>query len=88
LRICKDEIRKKINKSYFPELLKFLKQTTTSELKTKDYTKRFKGLKVKVSFGQGVVAKIPWISFLGKNQSTSVGFPETWPVKIRVGQAR
>lgn len=33
----------------------------------------YNGLRVKVSFGKGNVAKVPWIAFLGKNQKTSDG---------------
>lgn len=51
----------------------FMKQAYTPNLKTKQYQNSFEGLKVKVSFGQGNSARIPWISFLGKNQTTSQG---------------
>ena len=52
------------NMSYYEELMKFLSQAKTSELKTSDYLKTYGGLNVKVSFGQGNVSKIPWIAFL------------------------
>ena len=39
----------------------FLQQSKTDNLKTKQYLKSYKGLKVKVSFGAGVSARIPWI---------------------------
>ena len=58
---------------FYPELMKFIEQSDTSNLKTKDYEKNFLNLKVKVSFGQGYPAKIPWISFLGPGQTTSKG---------------
>ncbi|MHA6279386.1 MrcB family domain-containing protein [Salinimicrobium sp. CAU 1759] len=59
---------------FYPELKKFLKQSETGNLKTKNlYKKTFKGLKVKVSFGQGVPARIPWISFLMPPHTTSEG---------------
>lgn len=70
---CKDELKRKNIKGYFPELNKFLSQSKTSELRTNTYKKKFQGLNVKVSFGQGNLAKIPWISFLGKDQTTSKG---------------
>ncbi|HCT94997.1 MAG: hypothetical protein A2X19_09530 [Bacteroidetes bacterium GWE2_39_28] len=50
--------------NYFPELNKFLSQAKTSELGTSGYLKTFQELTVKVSFGQGNQAKIPWIAFL------------------------
>ncbi|RXG14373.1 MrcB family domain-containing protein [Leeuwenhoekiella aestuarii] len=59
--------------SFYTEFLKFLKQTKTGNLKTKHYMPFYKGLKVKVSFGQGVSAKIPWISFLIPPNTTSEG---------------
>lgn len=63
-----------VTKDSISEILKlFLTQATTSDLKTKNYLKTFEGLKVKVSFGQGVAARIPWISFLAEGQTTSEG---------------
>jgi 5-methylcytosine-specific restriction enzyme B len=61
--------------SYYNQLMKFLKQSLTDDQKTtsNSYLNIYLGLKVKISFGQGAPAKIPWISFLGENQSTSKG---------------
>ena len=59
--------------SFYPEFLNFLKQSKTGNLKTKQYISYYKGLKVKVSFGQGVSAKIPWISFLMPPHTASEG---------------
>ncbi|MBW8362188.1 MAG: DUF3578 domain-containing protein [Kaistella sp.] len=50
--------------TYYPELIEFLSQAKSDNLKTKQYKPEFLGTKVKVSFGQGNTAKIPWISFL------------------------
>lgn len=62
------------SKEPIKELLeRFIEQAHTSNLKSKDYLKTFEGLKVKVSFGQGVVSRVPWISFLAKDQTTSKG---------------
>ncbi|NJW55106.1 hypothetical protein, partial [Salinimicrobium oceani] len=41
---------------FYPELINFLEQSKTGNLKTKHFRESFKGLKVKVSFGQGVAA--------------------------------
>jgi hypothetical protein len=62
----------KIN-SYFEELLKFIAQAKTDNLTVSSYSKKFLGLKVVVSFGKGVVAKIPWISFLKEGITTNNG---------------
>jgi 5-methylcytosine-specific restriction protein B len=51
----------------------FLKQAKTDNLKTSDYPRYYSDLILKVSFGQGTPARIPWISFLGNNQKTSQG---------------
>lgn len=59
--------------TYHEELRKFLDQAKTDNLKTSHYLKTFAGLKVKVSFGQGFPANIPWISFLRDGMTTSEG---------------
>ncbi len=61
------------NKSYFPELKQFIAQSNTKDLKTSRYLKKYQGLSVKVSFGQGNTARIPWISFLKEPNKTSDG---------------
>jgi 5-methylcytosine-specific restriction protein B len=59
--------------SFIDELYKFLKQANEGDLKTKHFKNEFEGLQVKVSFGQGVEARIPWISFLKEPHTTSDG---------------
>jgi 5-methylcytosine-specific restriction protein B len=59
--------------SYFNQLSQFLEQAKTDNLKTKHFNSEYLGTKVKVSFGQGNSAKIPWISFLKKPNTTSNG---------------
>ncbi|CAN5122971.1 hypothetical protein BH09BAC3_BH09BAC3_29980 [soil metagenome] len=49
---------------YFNQIQKFLEQAKTNKLGTLEFQKEFMGLKVKVSFGQGRLAKVPWIAFL------------------------
>lgn len=62
------------SKEPIKELLeRFIKQARTSDKKYKHYLKTFEGLKVRVSFGQGKEARIPWISFLANDQTTSKG---------------
>ena len=58
---------------YSKQLLLFLEQAKTDSLKTKHFNNSYKDLLVKVSFGQGVPARIPWISFLKSPNKTSKG---------------
>lgn len=51
----------------------FLKQAKMNNLKTRFYARKYEGLTVEVSFGQGSIARIPWISFLYPGQVTSDG---------------
>lgn len=59
--------------SYYEELMKFLKQSKTSDLTYSQYQNNYLGLKVRVSFGQGGLANVPWISFLRDGQTTQKG---------------
>ena len=53
----------------------FLKQTKTSNLKTKGlYPDSIRGLDIKASFGMGTPTHIPWLSTLGPGMSTSNGY--------------
>jgi len=52
------------NMTYNQELNKFIEQARSEQLKTSGFQKEYLGLKVKVSFGQGNVARVPWIAFL------------------------
>ncbi|WP_017733697.1 MrcB family domain-containing protein [Nafulsella turpanensis] len=68
------EIKSKVEKENFYELLiRFLHQAQTDELKTKSYLNEYQGLLVKVSFGQGNPARIPWIALLRSGQTVSNG---------------
>ena len=58
---------------YSKQLLLFLEQTKTDSLKTKHFINSYEDLRVKVSFGQGVPARIPWIFFLKSPNKTSKG---------------
>lgn len=58
---------------YFQQLSKFLEQTKTTSLTTSQYEKKYSDLKVKVSFGQGNQAEIPWIAFLKENETVPNG---------------
>lgn len=50
---------------YDEQLLMFLKQADDSSSQaTKHYLETYNGLRVRVSFGQGHLARVPWIAFL------------------------
>ncbi len=55
------------------QLNNFLVQANSKNLKTKSYPNSWMDLKMKVSFGQGNSARVPWISFLGSGMTTSKG---------------
>ena len=56
------------------EIKDFIKQTQTDSLKTKDYPKEFLDLKMKVSFGQGALAKVPWVALRAPDMPVSNGY--------------
>jgi hypothetical protein len=55
-------------------LSKFILQTREENLKTSEYPKDFENLKMKVSFGMGTAARVPWISFTAPGISASNGY--------------
>lgn len=59
--------------SFYPEVIKFLAQSKTDELGTSDYLKTFQELTVKVSFGKGNQARVPWIAFLSREDNVQEG---------------
>lgn len=52
----------------------FLKQAKTDNLKTFKYPSEFYDLKMKVSFGMGAPARVPWIAFFHPEMQVSKGF--------------
>lgn len=67
-------------------LAKFLAQAQAAEdLTTKAYLKSYRALTVKVSFGQGVFARIPWIAILAGEQQVSNGI---YPVLLYFRQEK
>ena len=58
----------------FETLSKFIIQTKEGSLKTAEYPKECMDLKMKVSFGQGALARVPWISFTTPEMSASNGY--------------
>ncbi len=62
------------NKFDFSEIINdFLEQAKTENLKTKDYPKTYGDLKIKVSFGAGNQAEIPWIALLKEPNKVTEG---------------
>ncbi len=59
--------------TYSSQLKVFIEQAKTNSQKTKHYSSFYRGLNVKVSFGQGGLAHVPWISFLKEPFTTSNG---------------
>ena len=58
----------------FEILATFVIQSKTDNLKWSSYPKEYQDLNMKVSFGQGVPARVSWISFLAPEMQTSNGF--------------
>jgi len=56
------------------QLTMFLKQGREGgDLRTQGYTKEYRGLRVRVSFGQGGFARVPWMAWLGGEERVSNG---------------
>ncbi|MEY9234050.1 5-methylcytosine-specific restriction protein B [Bradyrhizobium japonicum] len=65
---------------------KFLAQANTGkDLRTSEYPKEYRGLQVKVSFGQGVFSRVPWVAFLADEQKVSEGI---YPVLLYYREAK
>jgi 5-methylcytosine-specific restriction protein B len=57
-------------------LVSFFAQSATGNLSPSHFPSFYSGLKLKVGFGVGRIAKISWITFLGKDQEPQDGiFP-------------
>jgi len=55
-------------------LKSFISQAHDGNLKTSQYAKELADLRMKVSFGMGMAARVPWISFTAPGMSTSNGY--------------
>ncbi len=58
----------------FEIINEFLVQAQKGDLKTSAYPREWSGLKMKVSFGMGAPARIPWIAFIAPEMQVSRGF--------------
>jgi predicted nuclease of restriction endonuclease-like (RecB) superfamily len=61
-------------KDFSKILYEYLRQAQTDNLKVSSYPKEYSDLKVRVSFGMGAPARIPWIAFMVDNMQVSNGF--------------
>ncbi|MBN2102339.1 MAG: DUF1016 family protein [Candidatus Aenigmarchaeota archaeon] len=52
----------------------FLLQVQTGDLKTSTFPKEYSDLKMRVSFGMGMPARVPWIAFTAPEMQVSKGF--------------
>lgn len=52
----------------------FLLQAQKGDLKTSSYPKEYNDLKMKVSFGMGMSARVPWVAFIAPEMHVSRGF--------------
>ena len=57
----------------FSVLEKFLAQAETEDLRTKEYPASHAGLSMRISFGAGNQAHVPWIGFLAEGQTPTKG---------------
>jgi len=51
----------------------FIEDARAGNQKTKHYPNTYKGLSVKASFGQGALAKVPWVAFLKEDEEVQCG---------------
>ena len=58
---------------FFESIVRFLRQTQTDDLSSKDYPREYHDLKVKFGFGAGNQTKVPWIAFRGFGQEVQNG---------------
>jgi 5-methylcytosine-specific restriction protein B len=58
---------------FYQALQQFINQSQTDNLQKKGYPKTYKDLDVKVSFGAGNTAKVPWIAFLKNPNAVTYG---------------
>lgn len=68
-----NKIEAKKNDEFIKLIEKFITQSKTDNLKTTSYNKQFRDLKIKVSFGKGRSARIPWVGLLKEPNTISKG---------------
>ncbi len=53
---------------------KFILQANKGDLKTATYPKEWDGLQMKISFGMGAPARVPWVAFITPEMAVSKGY--------------
>lgn len=67
-------------------VLAFLAQANAgNDLRTSSYPQEYRDLQIRVSFGQGVASRVPWIAFLAPGEKVSEGF---YPVLLYYREAK
>jgi hypothetical protein len=67
-------VHKKTNESILYQLVtEFLSKSKIDTLQTSSFLKQYRGLKVKVSYGQSQLTDVPWIAFLKNGESVQEG---------------
>ncbi|MBT7706436.1 DUF1016 family protein [archaeon] len=56
------------------QLNKFISQSQKGGLKTSEYPKEWSDLQLRISFGMGMAARVPWIAFVAPEMKVSRGF--------------
>ncbi|MCA1474305.1 AAA family ATPase [Bradyrhizobium sp. NBAIM08] len=76
--VPKDQLRELV--------LAFLAQADAGkDLRTSSYPQEYRGLQIRVSFGQGVASRVPWIAFLAPGEKVSEGI---YPVLLYYREAK
>ena len=75
-----------VPKQLVAELIeRFLLQANVGQdLRTSSYPKEYRGLQIKVGFGQGVFSRVPWVAFLAPGEKVSEGI---YPVLLYYREA-
>ncbi len=64
----------KVDYKWLTTLNMFITQSHQSDLKTSPYQKEWSNLRLRISFGMGAPARVPWIAFIVQEMAVSKGF--------------
>lgn len=59
---------------FYKTLSQFIQQAKKGDLKTSSYSKEWLDLRMRISFGMGAPARVPWIAFIAPEMHVSKGF--------------
>jgi 5-methylcytosine-specific restriction protein B len=71
---AKSESTKSVDTNFARILKDFLLQAQSGDLKKATYPKIWEDLRLRISFGMGVPARVPWIAFVTPEMEVSYGF--------------